>query len=70
MPPLIGRMVPFAAVAAANCINIPMMRAQELRHGTPVFDERNNKLGYSRTAAQSGIGQVILSRIFMALPGM
>lgn len=70
MPPVIGRMVPFAAVAAANCINIPMMRAQELRHGTPVFDDHNNKLGYSKVAAQNGIGQVILSRIFMALPGM
>lgn len=70
MPPLIGRLVPFTAVAAANCINIPLMRAQELKHGTPVFDEHNNKLGYSKTAAQSGIGQVILSRICMALPGM
>ncbi|KAG5871858.1 hypothetical protein JTB14_006927 [Gonioctena quinquepunctata] len=43
---------------------------RELRLGTPVYDEQNNKLGYSKVAAQSGIGQVIFSRICMALPGM
>ncbi|XP_030749855.1 sideroflexin-1 isoform X2 [Sitophilus oryzae] len=70
MPPLVGRLVPFVAVAAANCINIPMMRAQELQHGTPVYDINGNKLGYSKIAAQYGIGQVILSRVCMALPGL
>ncbi|CAL8082325.1 unnamed protein product [Orchesella dallaii] len=69
-PPLIGRFVPFAAVAAANCINIPMMRSKELREGIPVTDENGNRLGVSANAANEGIFQVVLSRIGMAVPGM
>lgn len=69
-PAIVGRLVPFAAVAAANCVNIPLMRAQELKEGTPVYDERDEKIGISKVAAQQGISQVILSRIAMAAPGM
>ncbi|XP_031971627.1 sideroflexin-2 isoform X3 [Corvus moneduloides] len=69
-PPLLGRWVPFAAVAAANCVNIPMMRQQEIINGITVTDENNNELGRSRRAAVKGIAQVVLSRITMAAPGM
>ncbi|XP_027644738.2 sideroflexin-2 isoform X1 [Falco peregrinus] len=69
-PPLLARWVPFAAVAAANCVNIPMMRQQEIINGVTVTDGDNNELGHSRRAAVKGIAQVVVSRITMAAPGM
>ncbi|XP_039727272.1 sideroflexin-2 isoform X2 [Pteropus medius] len=69
-PPLVGRWVPFAAVAAANCVNIPMMRQQELIQGICVKDTNHNEIGHSRRAAAIGITQVVISRITMAAPGM
>ncbi|XP_074151571.1 sideroflexin-2 isoform X2 [Sminthopsis crassicaudata] len=69
-PPLVARWVPFAAVAAANCVNIPMMRQQELIHGITVTDRNSQELGRSQKAAAIGISQVIISRITMAAPGM
>lgn len=70
LPPLVGRFVPFAAVAAANCINIPLMRQRELQVGIPVTDEAGQRLGHSVTAAKQGIFQVVVSRIGMAIPAM
>lgn len=69
-PPLVARWVPFAAVASANCVNIPMMRQQEILNGIAVTDENGNKLGHSKKAAVKGITQVVISRITMAAPGM
>lgn len=71
LPPLIGRFVPFTAVAAANCINIPCMRSEEIREGVPVYDrETGERLGKSQAAAKLAIFQVVVSRIVMAMPGM
>uniref|UniRef100_A0A452J014 Sideroflexin-3 n=1 Tax=Gopherus agassizii TaxID=38772 RepID=A0A452J014_9SAUR len=70
LPSIIGRYVPFAAVAAANCINIPLMRQRELKFGIPVTDKDGNRLGESRAAAQQAIAQVVVSRIGMAAPAM
>ncbi|XP_077205691.1 sideroflexin-2 isoform X3 [Paroedura picta] len=69
-PTIVARWVPFAAVAAANCVNIPLMRQQELINGITVTDENDNHLGESRRAAIKGITQVVISRITMAAPGM
>lgn len=62
--------MPFVAVAAANCVNIPLMRQGEIMSGITLVDENGNKMTESRLAAAKGISQVVFSRIFMALPGM
>lgn len=69
-PPLVGRLVPLAAVAAANCINIPLMRMQELQTGVTLIDDDGKELGQSVRAAREGITAVTFSRILMAMPGM
>ncbi|ESO98978.1 hypothetical protein LOTGIDRAFT_231295 [Lottia gigantea] len=68
--PLVQRFVPFTAVAAANIINIPLMRQSELIDGITVYDENNNKITQSRYAAIKGISQVVLSRIIIVVPSM
>lgn len=68
--PLIQRYVPFAAVAAANCVNIPLMRQNEFLGGIDVFSDDGSKVGTSKLAAVKGISEVILSRIIMCAPGM
>lgn len=67
---LMNRYVPFVAVAAANCVNIPLMRQSELIDGIAVFDANGNKVTESRLAAAKGIFQVVVSRIAMCAPGM
>lgn len=47
-PQFLQRYVPFAAVAAANCVNIPLMRQNEIRHGIEVYDENEKHVGESR----------------------
>jgi len=67
----VGRMVPFAAVAAANCVSIPAMRQRELIDGIMVKTAEGDKgipIGLSKAAAKSAILQVIPSRIGMAFP--
>ncbi|TGZ38472.1 Sideroflexin [Temnothorax longispinosus] len=67
---LMARYVPFAAVAAANCANIPLMRQNEIVNGVDLVDEDGRKLTKSKFAAVKGISQVVISRIVMCAPGM
>ncbi|XP_015173379.1 PREDICTED: sideroflexin-1 isoform X2 [Polistes dominula] len=69
-PALAGRLVPLAAVAAANCVNIPLMRITELKNGIELQNESGKEVGKSKSAAQRAIATVTLSRILMASPSM
>lgn len=40
-----ARFVPFAAVAGANCVNLPFMRWNEIRDGIAVFDNDGKRVG-------------------------
>jgi hypothetical protein len=57
---LVGRLVPLVAVAAANWVNIPLMRQQEIKQGIAVETASGEKLGNSSNAAVSAIIQVNL----------
>ena len=70
LPPLVGRLVPFVACSAANCINIPMMRRLEIERGTMLETKNGEKVGLSKVAAREGIAMVTMSRIAMAMPGI
>jgi tricarboxylate carrier len=67
---LIGRFVPIMAVAAANCVNIPMMRSQEIQNGIGISLPDGTEVGLSGKAAVSAVSQVIPSRVAMAIPAM
>lgn len=68
--PILARFVPFVAVAAANWINIPLMRQNEIILGLDVEDENGKIIGKSQLAPVKGISQVVTSRIAMCAPGM
>ncbi|KAL0879932.1 hypothetical protein ABMA27_002450 [Loxostege sticticalis] len=68
--PILARFVPFVAVAAANWVNIPLMRQNEMLLGLDVTDENGKIIGKSQLAPAKGISQVVTSRIVMCAPGM
>mmetsp|Transcript_9221 Transcript_9221/g.26984 ORF Transcript_9221/g.26984 Transcript_9221/m.26984 type:complete len:225 (-) Transcript_9221:428-1102(-) len=67
---IVGRLVPMVAVAAANCVNIPLMRQREVIEGIDVQDATGKTIGKSKEAAKESLRQVVPSRILMAMPAM
>lgn len=67
---IVGRFVPLIAVAAANCVNIPLMRQQELLKGIKIETANGEDAGLSQNAALEAIKQVVPSRVGMAAPAM
>ena len=67
---IVGRLVPMVAVAAANCVNIPLMRQQEIKKGITIETADGQDAGLSGNAAVAAISQVVPSRIGMAAPAM
>lgn len=67
---IVGRLVPMVAVAAANCVNIPLMRQQEIKNGITIELEDGTPVGQSANAAVAAVSQVVPSRVGMAAPAM
>ena len=60
---MLQRYVPFAAVAAANCVNIPLMRQSELINGIAVYDDNGNAVTESRVNDNHFLKLVIVLKI-------
>jgi tricarboxylate carrier len=78
---ILGRLVPFAAVASAGALNVFLMRGEEIRRGIDVYPSRSaaeketgaelpKSLGKSKTAATLAVGETAASRVFNATPVM
>lgn len=81
---ILGRLVPFAAVASAGALNVFLMRGEEIRRGIDVFpvlseEEKSRRektgepvqsLGKSKKAATLAVGETAISRVLNATPIM
>ncbi|EIT73311.1 sideroflexin [Aspergillus oryzae 100-8] len=80
---ILGRLVPFAAVASAGALNVFLMRSEEIRQGIDVYpfnsatSEGNTgekvpatSLGKSQKAATIAVGETAISRVVTSTPVM
>ena len=62
VPSIVARLVPFGAVAVANCINLPYMRRSEITKGMPLEDENGQIVGYSPKIGKEAITKVSVNK--------
>ena len=81
---VLTRLVPFAAVASANVLNVFLMRGEEIRRGIDVFPSESEEgrkkreeakqqlepIGKSKKAATLAVGETAISRVVNATPIM
>ncbi|EFX00343.1 mitochondrial cation transporter [Grosmannia clavigera kw1407] len=74
---VLGRLVPFAAVASAGALNVFLMRGEEMRTGIDVYPVGEDgvaaaaeSLGRSKKAAVLAVGETALSRVLNSSPVM
>ncbi len=75
---VLGRLVPFAAVASAGALNVFLMRGEEIRTGIDVYPAGGDgdggggstSLGKSKKAATLAVGETALSRVLNSSPIM
>ncbi|KAF2720662.1 Tricarboxylate/iron carrier [Polychaeton citri CBS 116435] len=81
---VLGRLVPFAAVATAGVLNVFLMRGEEIRQGINIYPSESEEakrkreeaeqvlepLGRSRKAATLAVGETAVSRVLNATPIM
>ena len=60
----------YLQIQITTSLKLKCVICRELKHGIPITDENDNRLGESTKAAQQAISQVVVSRILMASPGM
>jgi len=72
---ILGRLVPFAAVATAGVMNVCLMRGGEIKKGIDIYPtsddgEKKKSLGKSQRAAVFAVGETAISRVLNATPIM
>lgn len=66
--PVARRLGPLAAVAAADVLNVGLMRRKEYTHGVFVRTEDGTVIGKSRVAGGLAVSACIAGRVFAAAP--